>query len=117
MQIPSSTPVLNYEVALARMGNEKEIYNAVAEVYQDSILQLIVAMGKGAESGDHEKVMREAHSAKSSSRIVGAEVVGEWAELLESAGKNEEDQKYHELIAHITNATKEVLPLIRSCCA
>ena len=114
MQPLEDFQIFDFDAALGRMGGDREIYSAVALVYLDSIPQLITAIKKGVSQKDNEKVMREAHSAKSSSRIVGADVVGYWAEKLELAGKNGEDSLYSSLIDTIESSVGEVVALIET---
>jgi len=116
MQLPPSVSQFNYTEALARMADDTEIYNAVAEVYLSSIVQLVKDMHRGIDENDHELVLRSAHSSKSSSRIVGADIVGYWSEELEEHAREQKSETYAQLLQKIEDAIKDVLPEIEKIC-
>jgi HPt (histidine-containing phosphotransfer) domain-containing protein len=78
-------PVLDLATALAAMGDEREIFEEVLEVYLKSTPELIRELGTAVKSGDRSIVCRYAHTLKSSSRAVGGMRLGAAAESLEQA--------------------------------
>ncbi len=75
--------VINIEKALAEMGGDEEIFEAVAETFLEDSIETFLALQNAFELKDATSLCRHAHSLKSSSRTVGGEDAGDSAEKLE----------------------------------
>jgi len=84
----SSTPVLDLKEAMAAIGDDPEIYEAVLESYREDSPNLFAAMETAAAEGDWTAFSRHAHSLKSSSRTIGGFALGLQAEEVEHRSAN-----------------------------
>lgn len=97
--------ILNIEAAIAEMGGDEEIFEAVAETFLEDSVETLTQLKDAFNSSDFEAVCRHAHSLKSSCRTVGGEDAGGCAEELELKAK---DGKSDGIIELIENLEQEV---------
>lgn len=84
---------LNYEEALERMGNDREVYLEIARFFADNLpasLQLLVS---ALNNNSAEEARRFAHSLKSNCATVGAEELREQCYTLEVLCRNGDLEK------------------------
>lgn len=97
--------ILNIDAALAEMGGDEEIFEAVVETFLEDSDETFSALFESYKSKDLETLTRHAHSLKSSSRTVGGEDAGNSAEILELTTK---DGKLDNVEVLIDNLKKEL---------
>ena len=83
---------INAEEAIKNSGSE-EAFREVLKVFHDSVQDKYAALESFYSSGDWESYTIKIHALKSSARLIGALELGDEAERLENAGK-ENDEAY-----------------------
>jgi HPt (histidine-containing phosphotransfer) domain-containing protein len=80
----NSDVVLDAQQALERIGDDREIYEAVAGAFLSDTPLLLASLQQALEQGDRNVATRMAHSLKSSAWTVGAMKLGASAAALEA---------------------------------
>lgn len=98
---------LDIEAAIKNSGSE-EAFKTVLKIFYDSIPDKHGELESCYSTEDWKNYTIKIHALKSSSRLIGALDLGDKAELLEAAGKNEDIQYIRE---HHAQAMEEYLSL------
>ncbi len=84
--------IINLEAALARLDGDRSLYDELVGLYlEDTPLQL-AELSQATKENNQEATKRHAHSIKSASATIGAEVMAKKAAVIEFAAtvNNEE---------------------------
>lgn len=99
-------PEIDYETALEYSGSDDALLSVI-KIFYESIDKKADEIEGYFDNEDYKNYTIKVHALKSSSRLVGATELGDHAEALENAGKNEEYD-------YIKKNTKELLSEFRS---
>ena len=98
---------------LQRVGKD-DLLTKVVHVYFDKTPELIDTMGTAAENADFESLAACAHSLKSSSAYLGADLVSKTCRLIESAVKDQNGEEAKKLVAAIRSEYERVSGALNS---
>jgi PAS domain S-box-containing protein len=92
-QAARASEVLDYETALQRLGNDRELLEEVLEAFLISVPSLLQRIKAAIHAADCQLVQREAHSLKGAAAAIGANRLRETALRLEIAARDGEVDK------------------------
>ena len=105
---PSAAPELDWAGALAQVGQRPELLSELLSVARDEWPQLLDRLREGAAAQDAERVVRAAHSLKSSTAILGGRRASQLAGQLERQARAgeleaapEQAQELQQLVGHL----------------
>jgi HPt (histidine-containing phosphotransfer) domain-containing protein len=102
------------ETALARLDGDLELHTEIVGLYlEDAPLQLR-GIRQGIETGDAQLTERSAHSLKSASANIGAELMRELAFDAERLGKRKDLQQIEKLLPTLELAFAELAAELRN---
>ena len=102
------------ETALARLDGDLELHTEIVGLYlEDAPIQLN-GIRRGIESGDAELAERSAHSLKSASANIGAELMRQLAFDAERLGKEKDLEKVKKMLPTLQLAFDELSAELRA---
>ncbi|MCR4791743.1 MAG: Hpt domain-containing protein [Lachnospiraceae bacterium] len=90
--------LIDKETGIMYCGDDEDIYSEILGVYVDLVVESREVLIEALAEDNMPEYIRRVHAVKSNSRNVGALVVGDLAELLEHAAK--EDRKDYVIENH-----------------
>ncbi|MCB0344818.1 MAG: Hpt domain-containing protein [Bdellovibrionales bacterium] len=110
--------VLDEADALQRLGDDKELYLELLQVFQDESDSMYGAVKEAVASGNPDQIDRAAHTLKGACSNISAVEARELAMQIERAGKNSDMSKAAELLpllgAALASVTAESQRLIQA---
>lgn len=121
----SSLPVLNAELALARLGGERELYlqfaSAAAEQIEKDMTAIKAAMAVFAQAGDDpaaaDALRKISHRFKGVLATLGAEAAQAACAALENAGRRRDLPQANRVLAELERAIQALRPLLKGLLA
>ena len=89
----STNDVLDYETALERLGNDKDLLDEALKIFWEDVPTLAKRLKNGLQASDCQLVQREAHSLKGAAAAIGAKRLRETALRLEIAAGEKDYEK------------------------
>lgn len=108
----SDLPEVNVENGIKNNGDE-ESYLEALKVYASSVGKYIEEITEFLKADDLENATIKIHALKSTSRIIGAESIGELALALENAGKAGDKEKVENEVGGLLERCKALGQLLR----
>ena len=101
-----TTPLVVWDIKILAnlVGDDTELQRSVLADFQHITQQTISAIGVAIEAGNAKQAGNEAHKLKSSSRTVGAMLLGEWCQKMEVAGRAGELPSCKEIIGNLNQS-------------
>ncbi len=84
--IPVMTPCFSYDESLQRLGDDQELFCAMARCFVEDADGLLNEIAAGNQRGDAARVERAAHSLKGLAATFSAAAVVSRAQLIEQCG-------------------------------
>jgi HPt (histidine-containing phosphotransfer) domain-containing protein len=106
--------VLDYQHALTELEGDEEIYQEVLEIYLEDTPDIIERIQQAYSTGDSDSLSIEAHSLKSSSRIIGGIRLSDIAAKLEADSKDGNLGNAPTLITQIKEGFEALLGVIKA---
>ncbi|MBD3419180.1 MAG: hypothetical protein GF398_03580 [Chitinivibrionales bacterium] len=100
--------LIDKQRALGEMGGDLEIYDEVAAAYLEETPRLLQELSADIANGDATSLERHAHSLKSTSRTVGAMLLGSHAEKLEFGARRANLENPASMLAEIQRVYQHV---------
>ena len=88
---------INREAALRRLEGDEELYSEIIAIYLADTPVQIAKLEHAVETGDMETALRQAHSIKSASGNVGADLVRQIAAEIETCRREGDIEVLHDL--------------------
>jgi len=114
--LPARLPGLDIEVALARLGNDTELYLDLIEDYREMLKDFACQFRGFAAGLDAEGARRGAHSLKGAAGTMGALILQGSAKALEQACKQGDLGQALALLPQVENDIAEVLDSLARIC-
>jgi HPt (histidine-containing phosphotransfer) domain-containing protein len=95
--------VLEYAEAMARLGDDRELFDEMVQYYREDGPPLVEQIREGVASDDAEMVVKAAHTLKSLAATCGGTRVARAASMLEEAGR----------VGGLTNGVEQLAELER----
>ncbi len=99
---------LDMNDALQRLGDDKELYLELLQVFRDESDSMYRAVDDAVSSGEAEQIARAAHTLKGACSNISAVEARRLAAEMESAAKNDNQQRAAELIDALREALESV---------
>jgi HPt (histidine-containing phosphotransfer) domain-containing protein len=109
MSVPSSSPTLNRELALSRVGGDVELLREIAVLFLEDYPKALEEIRDALARGDARGVERSAHGLKGSVANFGADQAVDAARQIEEMGHH---QRLAE-VAHVLNTLDLALAALR----
>jgi CheY-like chemotaxis protein len=97
-KVEDKIPLLNFQIALERTGQDVELLRQLAEIFIVDCVQLLQQLSDSHDHGDANTFHRMAHTIKGNASVFGAESLVMVAKQLEEIGKN---GRLHEAESHL----------------
>ncbi len=78
---------IDTETGMMYCGDDEDIYNEILGLYVEKMAELTATLTKDLEGDDIPDYVVNVHGVKSNSRNIGATSLGDFAEVMEHAGK------------------------------
>ncbi len=79
--------LIDTETGMMYCGDDEDIYNEILGLYVEKMGELTATLTKDLEGDDISDYVVNVHGIKSNSRNIGASSLGDFAEVMEHAGK------------------------------
>jgi two-component system sensor histidine kinase/response regulator len=114
MPNPDRRPVLDLEVALARVGGDPDLLKEIAVLFLDHYTEWLGEIREAAGRGDAKGVENTAHGLKGSVANFGAQAAVDAAMHLESLGRSRDLTDVGTSLAALESALSALRPELES---
>jgi HPt (histidine-containing phosphotransfer) domain-containing protein len=108
----SEYSVFDKEAFLGRIGRNEALAQKIMVKFIDDVPKRMEAIRSAMEKRDMEEIRIQAHTIKGSSRNVGAERLGYYAERLEKSSASGDSALLEELVAMVQNGFEELKSIV-----
>jgi HPt (histidine-containing phosphotransfer) domain-containing protein len=115
-EIEAQAPVLDLEAALARLGDDEELYKEMAGYVLEDAPGLVTELQQAVDSRDATTIRMKAHALKGLVAASGGVRAVSAAQLLETAGETGELSKTPALLSKLESELHRVLQALASYC-
>ena len=109
----NNQPVLDSENAICTMGDDREMFNEVLELYLESTPELFELLARAVRSSDRDTVKRLAHTLKSSTVTIGGMQLGVSALYLENSAQTMETSAMLQYLTSLKDRYNELVSVLR----
>lgn len=102
--------VLEYEEAMARLGEDRPLYDEMAQYYREDGPPLVEQIRAGVTASDPELISKAAHTLKSLAATCGGTRVAWAASVLEDSARAGDLQNSRE---HLVDLEREIAALVK----
>ena len=114
MNYPAPTPVLDREIALARVGGDLQLLREVATLFLENYDPWIAELREAATRGDAQALERTAHGIKGSVATFGARAAVEAAQQIEQCGRRHDFSEVLQAVSLLELALATLRPELES---
>jgi two-component system sensor histidine kinase/response regulator len=90
MSVPSTSPVLDRDLALSRVGGDVDLLREIAVLFLDEYPKFLNDLRIAVSAGDARAIERTAHGLKGSVSHFGARAAWEAARSMEDLGRTQQ---------------------------
>lgn len=108
--------LIDTETGMMYCGDDEDIYNEILGIYVEKMGELTATLTKDLKGDDISDYVVNVHGIKSNSRNIGATDLGDFAEVMEHAGKNgdkaflkENHEKLLEMVKQVVAEANTIL--------
>ena len=114
MSHPAPNPILDREVALARVGGDLQLLREIANLFLENYTPWIEELREAATRGDAQALERAAHGIKGSVSTFGARDAVEAAQHIEQLGRRHDFSEVLQAVGLLELALAMLRPELES---
>lgn len=99
-----TTPHLDPDMVISLKDILGDNFNSLIGQFQEDGQRRVDALGPAVSQRDYDTINKQAHGLKGSARNLGANVLAEYCDVLELAGRNQQDSELEQTLAAIQQA-------------
>ena len=114
MNYPAPTPVLDREVALARVGGDLTLLKEIATLFLENYNPWVAELRDAAARGDAQALERAAHGIKGSVATFGARAAVDAAQQIEQLSRRQDFSEVLQAVSLLELALATLRPELES---